>query len=98
MCWFTLFDIGGIGEHLKCITGCHIKQTYLLCRPSYSQAARQASVGSLELVGANLGLHTHYEAERWAGLEFGRHLVDLSNPLQSRSRMSEVYENVKKHT
>ena len=98
MHWFSSFDIGGIGEHLKCVTGYHIKRTYLLCRPSYSQAARQASVGSLELVGANLDLHTHCEAECWAGLEFGHHPVHLSSPLQSRSRVSEVYDSIKKRT
>jgi len=46
-------------------------------------------VGPLEPVGANLGLHTHYEAGFWMGLEFGHHPVDLSSPLQSRSRVSE---------
>ena len=95
---FSFFDIGGIGEHLKCVTGYHIKQTCLLCRTSYSQAARPASVGSLELVVANLGLHTHCGAEFWMGPEFGRHPVDLSILLQRRSRVGEVHDNVKRHT
>jgi len=98
MRWFSLVDIGGIREHLGCVTGYHIKQTFLPCRTSYSQAARPASVGSLELVGVNLGLHMHYEAECSMGLEFGHHPVDLSSPLQRRSRVSEVYNNIKKRT
>ena len=52
----------------------------------------------MELVGANLGLRIHYEAECWAGLEFGHRPVHLSSPLQSRSRVSEVYDGIKKHT
>jgi len=98
LCWLSLFDIGGIGGHLGGVTGYHIKQTCLLCRTSYSQATRPALVGPLEPVGANLGLHTHYEAGFWMGLEFGHHPVDLSSPLQRRSRVSEVYDNVKKRT
>jgi len=98
MRWFSLFNIGGIGEHLECVTGYHIKQTCLLCRISHSQAARPALVDSLEPVGMNLGLHTHYEAEFLMGLEFGHHPLYLSGPLQRRSRVSEVYDNVKKHT
>ena len=58
---------------------------------SYSQATRLTSVGSPELVGANLGLHTHYEAGFWMGLEFGHYPVDVSSSLQRRSRVSEVY-------
>jgi len=63
MHWFSFFDIGGIGGRLKCVTGYHIEQTCLLCRVPYSQEAQLASVGSLELIGANLGLHTYCEAE-----------------------------------
>ena len=76
----------------------HIKQTYLLCRTSYSQATRPALVGSLEPVDASLGLQTRCEAEFWMGLESGHHPVDLSSPLQRRSRVIEVYDNTKKHT
>jgi len=99
MHWFSFFDIGGIWEHLKCATGYRIEQTYLLCQTLvYSQAARPALVDSLELVGANLGPHTHCEAEPWKGLEFGHHPLYLSGPLQRRLRVSEVYDNVKKCT
>ena len=70
--------------------GLSYKQTCLLCQTSYSQAAQPVSVGSLEPVGANLGLHTHREAELWMGLEFGHHPFYLSGMLQRRSRMSEV--------
>jgi len=98
MRWFILFDIGGIRDHLKCVTDYHIKQTYLLCRAPYSQAARSASVGSLEPVDAKLGLHTHCETERWMGLEFGHPPPYLSGSLQRRLRVSEVYNNVKKRT
>ena len=62
MRWFNFFDISGIREHLGC-HGSSYKKTYLLCQTSYSQADQPTSVGSLELVGANLGLHIHYEAE-----------------------------------
>ena len=98
MHWFSLFDIGGIGEHLKCVTGYDIKQTCLLCQILHSQAARPALVDSLEPVGANLGLHTRCEAEFLMGLEFGHHSLYLSGPLQMRSKVSEVYDNVKKRT
>jgi len=84
MHWFSFFDIGRIGEHLKCFTGYHIEQTRLLCRVPYSQEAQPASVGSLGLVGANLGLHTHCEAELWMRLEFGHHHLYLSGSLQRR--------------
>ena len=76
----------------------HIKQTYLLCRTSYSQATRPALVGSLEPVDASLGPQTHCEAEFSMGLESGHHPVDLSGLLRRRSMVSEVYNNAKKHT
>jgi len=98
MRWFTLFDIGGIRDHLKRVTGYHIKQTYLLCRAPYSQAVRSASAGSSEPVDVNLGLYTHCEAELWMGLEFGYHPPYLSGSLQRRLRVSKVYDNVKKCT
>ena len=78
--------------------GLSYRTCYLLCRTPYSQAAWPASVGSLDPVGANLGLHTHHEAEFWIGLEFGHHPVDLSSPLQRCSRVIEVYDNIKKRT
>ena len=98
MRWFSLFSIGGIEKRLKCVRCYHIKKTYLPRQTSYSRVNRPASVGSPELVGVNLGLRTHYETESRMGLEFGHHLVDLSIPLQRRLRVSEVYDNVKKHT
>ena len=98
MRWFTLFDISGIREHLEYVTGYHIKQTCLLCRISHSQAARPALVDSLEPVGVNLGLHAHYEAEFLIGWEFGHHPLYLSGLVRRRSRVSEVYDNTKKHT
>jgi len=98
MRWFSLFDIGGIWEHLEFVTGYHIKRTCLLCWISHSQAARLAFVGSLEPVCVNLGLHTHYEAEFSMGLKFGHHPLYLSGLLQRRSRVSEVYDNIKKRT
>ena len=76
----------------------HIKQTYLLCRTSYSQATRPALVGSLEPVDASLGLQTRCEAEFWMGLESGHHPVDLSSPLQRGLRVIEVYGNIEKRT
>ena len=76
----------------------HIKQTYLLCRTSYSQVTRPALVGSLEPVDARLGPQTHCEAEFLMGLESGHHPVDLSSPLQRSLRVIEVYGNIKKRT
>ena len=98
MCRFSSFDIGGIRKRLKCVMCYHIKQKYLPRQRSYSRVNRPASVGSPEPVGVNLGLRTHYEAESRMGLEFGHHPVDLSSPLQNRSRVSEVYDNIKKRT
>ena len=97
MCRFSLFEIDGIWKRLKCVM-CYIKQTYLPRQTSCSRVNRPASVGSPELVGVNLGLRTHYEAESWTGPEFGHHPADLSIPLQRRLRVSEVYDNVKKRT
>ena len=83
MSWFSLFDIDEIGEHLEYITGHHTKRIYLPRRTSHSRVARPTPVASPETVGANPDPHTHYETELGIGLEFGRHPVDLSEPLQS---------------
>ena len=81
-CRFSLFHTSEIRERLECVTGYHIKQTYPPRQTTYSQVARPAPVGSLEPVGANLGPHTHYEADSRMGLGSGHHPVDLSSPLQ----------------
>ena len=78
--------------------GLSYKQTCLICRISHSQAARPALVDSLEPAGVNLGLHAHYEAEFLIGREFGHHPLYLSGLLRRCSRVSEVYDNTKKHT
>jgi len=44
--------------------------------------ARPTSVGSPETIGANLGPHTHYEADFGIELEFGHHPLNPSGPLQ----------------
>jgi len=82
MCWFSLLYIGGIRERLRCVTGYHIKQTYLPRQTFYSRVNRPASVGSPEPVDANLGPHTHYEADSRMEPESGHHPVDLSGLLQ----------------
>ena len=82
LCRLSLFDIGGVGEHLEHVTGYRIKKTYLSCRASHSRVARPTPAGSPDMADANLDPHTHYEARFGTRLDFGYHPVDLSGPLQ----------------